>query len=256
VPFKISRYGWLPQHPDKRDQKFRLAQYVPLPDVYDLEPDMPPIYNQGNAGSCTGNGIAACVQAEQIEQKEPDIFVPSRLFIYYNERVMEGTADSDSGANIRDGLKSVGSIGACPEEFWPYDESKVLVKPSDEAYAKAPLGKALKYRSVDQYKNLMQQILAQHTPIVLGVTLYDSFESDEVARTGEVPMPKIKLIGGESVVGGHCVVLVGYDERTQRWKLRNSWGTAWGRGGYFTMPYAYLLDGDLASDFWAIELVA
>ena len=256
MPFKISRYGWIPQHPDKRDQKFRLTQYVPLPDHYDLEPDMPPVYNQGEVGSCTGNGIAACIEAEQIEQKEKDLFTPSRLFIYYNEREMEGTVDTDCGANIRDGLKSVGSLGVCPEDVWPYDESKVTVKPSDEAYAKAPLGKALKYRSVDPHKNLMQQILAQHTPIVLGVTLYDSFESDAVAKTGVVPMPNLRLIGGESAVGGHCVVLVGYDEPTQRWKLRNSWGTAWGQGGYFTMPYAYLLDPDLASDFWAIELVA
>ena len=257
MPLKIPRYGWVPQHPDKRDIKYKLTQYVPVPDVMDLvTPTTPAPYNQGSAGSCTGNGIAFCVQSEQIKQHEPDIFMPSRLFIYWNERDMEGTTNSDSGAQIRDGLKVVSGLGVCPEDVWPYDVGKVLVKPSDEAYAKAPLGKALKYRSVDPYKNLMQQILAQGTPIVLGFTVYDSFESDEVARTGVVNMPKIKLIGGEEVVGGHCVVLVGYDNTAQRWKLRNSWGTGWGQGGYFTMPYEYLLDPDLASDFWAIELVA
>jgi C1A family cysteine protease len=73
-----------------------------------------------------------------------------------------------------------------------------------------------------------------------------------VAQTGIVPMPSPQ----EQLLGGHCVVAVGYDDAQQRFIVRNSWGEGWGKNGYCTMPYAYLTDTDLSSDFWTIRLVA
>jgi C1A family cysteine protease len=65
-------------------------------------------------------------------------------------------------------------------------------------------------------------------------------------------MPNTKT---ESFLGGHAVLAVGYDDFYQRFMVQNSWGTSWGIKGYFTMPYAYLLDPNLSSDFWTVRLV-
>jgi len=72
-----------------------------------------------------------------------------------------------------------------------------------------------------------------------------------VAKTGQLNLPKPK----EKSLGGHAVMAVGYNETTQRFTIRNSWGARWGLKGYFTMPYAYLTDRNLADDFWTIRVV-
>ena len=104
-----SGYGWKPHLPDHRDQLYaaplaKLTAAAPLPAKADLRKQCPPVYNQGNIGSCTANAIAAALQFDRKKQKLSD-FVPSRLFIYYNERAMEHTIGSDAGAQIRDGIK-------------------------------------------------------------------------------------------------------------------------------------------------------
>ena len=96
--------------------------------------------------------------------------------------------------------------------------------------------------------NQIKGCLAHGYPFVFGFPVYESFESQEVAKTGVVPMPG----SSEQMLGGHAVLAVGYDDATQRFLVRNSWGDGWGMGGYFTMPYAYLMDRGLSSDFWAI----
>jgi C1A family cysteine protease len=165
---------------------------------------------------------------------------------------MEGTIGTDSGAQIRDGIKSVGNIGACPETDWAYDITKFTVKPPAPAYQDAPLAKAVQYQRVPQVLRQLKGCLASGYPFVFGFTVYESFESDEVAKTGEVPMPA----ANEKSLGGHAVLGVGYDDKTQRFTVRNSWGAGWGLGGYFTMPYAYLTDSNLADDLWTVRLVA
>jgi len=165
---------------------------------------------------------------------------------------MEGTVGTDSGAQIRDGIKSVGSIGAPPETDWPYAINEFAVKPPTKAYKDAPLGKALQYQRVPQVLTQMKGCLASGYPFVYGFTVYESFESPQVAQTGVVPMPA----AGEKVLGGHAVLAVGYDDSSQRFIVRNSWGPGWGMGGYFTVPYAYLTDNNLSDDFWTVRLVA
>jgi C1A family cysteine protease len=254
MTYSIKHYGWLRDLPDQRDHLYAapVAALAALPPSVDLRNHCPPVYDQGQLGSCTGNGIAAALQFERMKQKLTPNFIPSRLFIYYNERVVEHTVNSDSGAAIRDGIKSVAKQGDCPETEWPYDITKFAQKPPPQCYHDALKYKAVQYQKLVQSVNQMKGCLASGYPFVFGFTVYDSFESQQVAQTGVVPMPG----STEQVLGGHCVVAVGYDDSQQRFIVRNSWGTAWGIQGYCTMPYAYLTDSNLASDFWTIRLVS
>ncbi len=254
MPYKIKRFGWVPDLPDVRDHLYAapLGVLRVLPPSVDLRSNFPPPYDQGQLGSCTANAIAGAIQFERRKQMLSPDFTPSRLFIYYNERVIEGTVDTDAGAQIRDGVKSVVKQGACREATWPYVIGKFTKKPSAAAYAEASKYTVTSYSRVARTLNQMKGCLASGFPFVFGFTVYDSFESAAVAKSGIVPMPK----PGETAVGGHAVLAVGYNETQQRFLVRNSWGSGWGKKGYFTMPYAYLTDPNLSDDFWTIRLVA
>jgi C1A family cysteine protease len=248
------RFGWIPDLPDHRDHMFAAAPAVltALPAAVDLRPQCPQeVYDQGQLGSCTANAIAGAIEFDEIKQKAADIFTPSRLFIYYNERVIEGTVNSDSGAQIRDGIKTVAKQGACHEQIWAYDITKFRAKPSKAAYTDGTKHTAVQYQRLIQSLTEMKGCLAAGYPFVFGFTVYESFESASVAKTGIVPYPA----SGEKVLGGHAVLAVGYDDPSQRFIVRNSWGSGWGMKGYFTIPYSYLTSSNLADDFWTIRMV-
>jgi len=254
MAYTVKHYGWIPDIPDHRDHLYAapVVNLAALPASVDLRSQCPPVYDQGQLGSCTGNGIAGAIQFERMKLKLAPDFVPSRLFIYYSERVIEHTVNTDSGAMIRDGIKSVAKQGVCPENVWPYDIAKFADKPSAPCYEEALKHKVVQYQRLVQVVNQMKGCLASGYPFVFGFTVYESFESPEVAKTGVVPMPQSK----EQVLGGHCMLAVGYDDSQQRFIVRNSWGDKWGMAGYCTMPYAYLGDPNLAADFWTIRQVA
>jgi C1A family cysteine protease len=262
---KIARYGWRPDLPDQRDHIYAapLPKLGPLPAKVDLRKQCPAVYNQEQIGSCTANAIAAAIEFDLLKQKLKD-FVPSRLFIYYNERDMEHTVTTDSGAQIRDGVKSVNKLGVCPETEWPYiatpadpntnvwpPGARPAEKPLPQCYKDALDNQVTSYQRVNRDLAQMKGCLAAGYPFVFGFTVYDAFESAQVAKTGVLNLPA----SSEQVVGGHAVLAVGYDDAAQRFIVRNSWGTKWGRKGYFTMPYAYLLAPQLASDFWTLRVV-
>jgi C1A family cysteine protease len=245
-------YGWKPDLPDHRDYFYAAAPEVlsALPASVDLRAQCPAPYNQLNLGSCTSNAIAGALEFDQIKQRLPES-TPSRLFIYYNERVMEHSVLSDSGAMIRDGVKSVNKQGACAETLWPYDVSQFAVQPPPTCYQAAAQHRALRYQRIPRTLAQMKACLAAGLPFLYGFTVYESFESMEVANTGVVPMPRL----GEAVWGGHAVLAVGYSDEKQWFITRNSWGANWGDHGYFYMPYLYLMDPGLSSDFWVIQTV-
>jgi C1A family cysteine protease len=254
---KIARYGWRPQLPDARDLMLArppVEAVAALPPHVDLRPKCPPVYDQGDYASCTGNAIAGLIQFDRMAQALPKAdFTPSRLFIYYNERDIEGVVDRDCGAHLRDGLSSVIHLGACFEEGpagWPYTED-LTAKPPPACYAAAVPDRALQYSAIPQEIDQLRACLAGGYPFAFGFTVYESFESSQVASSGQVPMPG----PAERVVGGHAVMAVGYDDASQTFIVRNSWGPSWGQAGYFVMPYAYVTSGNLAADFWTIRSV-
>jgi C1A family cysteine protease len=251
MPRKLQRYGWVPDHPDHRDHLYTAPGGVlrSLPPLVDLRPVCPPVYDQGLLASCTSNVIAAAIQFDQMKQRQVPVFTASRLFIYYNGRALGGTIDSDSGLMIRDGVKSVTQIGACPEVMWPYEPAAYRARPSGPAFQVAAWHKAVRYQRVPQDLGQMKGCLASGYPFAFGFTVYEGFESERVTRTGIASLPG----PGETVVGSHAVLAVGYDDARQWFIARNSWGPGWGMNGYFTLPYTYLTQDGLVADLWTIQ---
>jgi len=243
----MRRYTWKPDLPDQRDHKFGVSAGVALPTKVDLRSTCSPVEDQGDLSSCTGQAIVGALEYLEFKAKQPLVNL-SRLFVYYQERVIENSVKVDSGATIRSGIKACNTVGVCHEAIWPYTISKFKIKPTKQAYADAANRKITEYMRINDLPSF-RGALAIGFPVVFGFSVYESFESDAVAKTGKVPMPKKT----EKLLGGHAVLAVGYDD-TKNWAIcRNSWGLNWGIRGYFYMPYAYLTDRNLSDDFWAIR---
>jgi C1A family cysteine protease len=243
--------GWQRDSWDDRD-----LHYVPrrksTRKIFSLISECPEVYDQGKLGSCVFNMDAFLLQFAEMKQGLADPFMPSRLYLYYNARVMQGTVRSDSGSQVRTGIKTAAKQGFCPEKMWSYDISQFKKKPTPDCYAEGKKHRALKYMRVERDIEHLKACLEEGYPIGFGFTVFESFESAAVAKTGMVPMPK----KGEKNLGGHAVAIVGFDDNLQCFIVRNSWGKKWGKKGYFYMPYAYILNKKLSSDFWTIRLVS
>jgi len=243
------KYGWVPDIPDIRDYLFcKIMPIVKLPKKVDLrEKGFSPVESQGQLGSCTANALAGNLEFVDIQNGD-GYTDQSRLFIYYNERLLRGTVNEDSGAMLRDGIKSLAKWGSCAERIWEYDINLFATKPSKKAYKSASNARINMYYRLNTL-NEMKICLSSGYPFVFGFSVYESFESEKAAKTGIVNLPK----KSESLLGGHAVLAAGYNDEIKRFIVRNSWGTDWGQEGYFTMPYEYLESRDLSDDFWTIR---
>jgi C1A family cysteine protease len=242
-------YGWLPDIPDNRDLMYGAVRKIPakLPSKVDLSPGCSKVEDQSDLGSCTANALAGAL--EYLMKKDKVKFSDmSRLFIYYNERVIEHSVMTDSGAMIRDGIKTLAKQGACTEKKWPYVIAKFAKKPTKACYTEALGYQILSYARLNT-RDEMRACLADGFPFVFGFSVYDGFETQQMSRTGVLDMPK----KGERLLGGHAVLAVGYDDAAKRLIVRNSWGPKWGMKGYFTMPYGYVTNRNLSDDFWTIR---
>lgn len=255
APRSIARYGWKPSLPDARDHIADTSGIKVLPEV-DPRPHMPPVYDQLQLGSCTANAIAAALQYDAILDGHDEFGTPSRLAIYWLERFLEGglaNTQQDSGAFGRDGFKVAQKVGFAPESAWPYIEARFRDDPRYPLSAEFDKHKLVKpYRAVPRRLSSFKAALSNQQTIAFGFTVYESFESAEVAKTGIMPVPA----QGEAQQGGHEVLMVGYLKDMPGHVLcRNSWNTDWGIGGYFLMPVEVLLDKSMSSDFRTIARV-
>ena len=248
----MNKLGWIPDLPDHRDLEYRQARALPerLPTRVDLRPLMPPIYDQAELGSCVANATAAAFEFDLRLQSLPE-FTPSRLFIYYNTRRMEDAIEQDAGCMIRDAAKSINVDGVCTEPQWPYVPTRFASTPPEYCYATGKANHSVKYMRVAQSELWIRGAMVSGFPVVLGITVYPSLMTEEVANSGVIPYPG----SDEAPLGGHAVILCGYDQNRRVFILRNSWGTGWGQDGYATIPYAYILNENLCDDLWVIQSV-
>lgn len=246
-------YGWRKDTPDPRDalKLFSAARpelyREPLPASVTLKDKFPECYNQGETSSCVGNSSAGAIEFLMAKDGCP-IVSPSRLLIYWDARVLSGDTAIDNGCQIRDAIKSLRALGYCRESVWPFAEDKVLDEPPAEAFTEASdhqITKAFALVNPRDYK----VCLAAGYPFIFGMMVYPEFEGDDVEKTGVVAMPP----PNECPIGGHAVLCVGYDENERTYLVRNSWGSDWGQEGYFTLPYDYVHDPHLCSDFWTLR---
>tara|TARA_R110000868_G_scaffold405025_1_gene683919 strand:+ start:422 stop:1258 length:837 start_codon:yes stop_codon:yes gene_type:complete len=245
----IPKYHWTRDKVDKRDYLYaptvaKLSTYV------DLRPYCSSIEDQGRLGSCTGNAIAGAIELlMKRNNKFTDI---SRLFIYYYERLLENTVNYDSGAYIRDGIKACYTYGAATENLWPYDISKFRNRPSIDAVNDAKKRKVKLYERVSDFNGVINAIDNGY-PVTIGFDVYSSFDSPTVARTGIMPYPNLKK---EKLLGGHAVLIVGYNKNNDTFIVRNSWGKYWGDNGYFYMPFQVIKNNTMSGDFWVIKSIS
>ena len=267
----MPKYHWRRDPPDSRDRIYQpvairstkpvpwsqITESVQLPSRVDLRPYASPIDDQGNLGSCTGNAIAGAI--DLIDKKQNRTTRVSRLFIYYQERVLEGDVNQDNGAYIRDGIKACYTWGAPQESLWPYTISKFASRPTAAVYSDAANRKVTSYQRCTDFTAVKNALMAG-SPVVVGFDVYSSFESGtwwQPHGTGLMPYPAAH----EQLLGGHAVCLVGFDDNMVGpdshgyFIVRNSWGTGWAQQGYFYMPYRVIQNTAMSSDFWTITVV-
>jgi len=247
---KFNQYGWTPDLPDHRDKILKYPRAKMLPSKVDLRDLCPPVYDQAGLGTST---ICAVLSAYQLNQKRiiaGELIIPSRLFTYYNTRLMNNSADRDSGTSIRDCIKSINKYGLCPESIWPYDSSILFNKPGADCYEKAIGKNSIPYHRIVQNHDQIKSTLADGQPIIFGMSIFPSFLKKEVSETGIVPMPD----PDEAILGGHSALLVGYDDEECYWIVLTSWGEKFGDKGYLYLPYDYFFkEKKFIMDLWVLK---
>lgn len=250
-PPVIPKFHWVKDPVDSRDHIWQIQPLTAIPTSIDLRQYAQPVENQGQLGSCTGNAIAEAI--EIVDRKKNKNLEISRLFIYYQERLLEGTISVDAGAYIRDGIKACYTWGAPVENIWPYDITKFRTRPSSAAYADALRRKVTGYQRCADF-TAVKNALATGNPVVVGFLVYSSFYN--ITSNGVMPYPNVST---EQFLGGHAVCIVGYNDNyggitgNGRFICKNSWGSTWGDRGYFYMPYQVIQNTSMSSDFWVIN---
>jgi hypothetical protein len=250
----IARLGWRRQPDDPRDHHYAVPRAAVVAPAADLRAHMPPVWDQGQIGSCTAHGSHAVAAACRIAAGFG--WTPlSRLQTYFDARRIGGFSTAeDSGANIRDAIKALAKYGAAPEDRWPYITDRFAKRPGVLVYLAALRWQALRYQAVPATRDGLRAALAAGFPVTFGFDVYANFEG--IGADGVMPMP-----AGECQ-GGHCITAVGYADGALRTDvddipagghliIRNSWGPDWGRRGHFYMPYDALAACH-ASDGWTI----
>lgn len=227
-----------------------------MPQRKDLREGMPPVYQQANLGSCGSQATRAAhwyVKNKQINEGKDDdkrLFTPSSLFLYYNTRALENTVEYDAGVTLRGTMKALWKYGNCPEELWPYLVDRFALKPSKASYTAALDSQALHYYRISADPRSVMKAISSGLPVIFGAAIYDSFESQEVAKTGKVPMPQ----KSESLLGGHAMLMVGFDQTEKHVIVRNSWGPEFADKGYLYLPFDYI-KSPLIMDCWVLSSV-
>ncbi len=248
-------YGTVKDGHDTRDHVYEptARHEARLPKKVDLRSHMPPVYNQHHLNSCSAHAIAGALWFEERHRHgNPRHPSPSRLFIYFNERAIEGVLAHNGPVSLRAGYKTVARDGVCSEPMWPYDVRRFRRPPPARCREAATEHKAIRYMRIQRNLTDMRACLADEQPFTFGFNVHKTFKSQLVKQTGVVPRPSHL----DKALGGHAMLAVGYLDDSLHFIVRNSWGRSWGDLGYCYIPYECMLDPDLAWDFWTVSKVS
>jgi C1A family cysteine protease len=210
------------------------------------------VYDQLHLNSCSANALAAALRYDELKEGLREVPEPSRLFIYFNERVVANVVDRDAPVSLRDGYRTIAKVGACPERMWPYEPRRFKRPPTAGCYEAATRHKAIEYFRIRRLLSHLRGCLAERFPFVFGLAVHKSMFHRPTRQTGVVSVPSRH----DKVVGGHAVMAVGYDHSKRQLIFRNSWGQAWGDRGYGYLPYQFLMSATLSWDFWTMRRVS
>lgn len=243
--------NWKKEPDDNRDKRYSLQlKAIPkmiLPTLEDLSYIFPKVWDQGNLGSCVSHATNTCVLYSSVVQNR--VIDPSRLFLYYTTREIEGTINEDNGCYIRNSFKALSNKGVCAESTWPYNNYFASM-PHENAFKEGVSTLGESYSKIDN-SNLdeLKACLSIHKrPFAFGFLVYSSFLEN---WSSVMPIPK----SNENFEGGHAVTAVGYSDGKQAFKIKNSWGSTWKDGGYFWMPYSFITSR-YCDDFWMLERIS
>lgn len=247
-------FGTHPDVPDHRDHELAVPRSLRRkpPRRVDLRPECPPVYDQMRLNSCSANAIAAALWFDALRRGDRRAKSPSRLFIYYNERVVVGNVQHNAPVSLRGGYKTVRRIGACTESLWPYLMRWFRRKPPPICYRTADFYRPIAYARIRRSLSHLKGCLAMGFPFTFGISVHEGFRARSVRQSGVVPLPG----RSDRMLGGHALVGVGYDDAREIFIVRNSWGRDWGVNGCGFLPYEYLLKPEWAWDFWMVRRIA
>lgn len=236
--------------PKSKDYSATKYDEADLPKRVDLRPYMTDVEDQSQTNSCVANAIAGAYEylRVRITGKYKDV---SRLFIYYNARLMDGI-EEDEGSSIATSIQVLQEMGTCKEKTWPYKIGKVNKKPHDDAYTEAARFLIESAEEIPVDLNTMKQCLAEGHPFIFSLALCKSF--DRAGRSGRVPTPDPSEAGREEH-SRHAMLCVGYSDTRQVFIVRNSWGADWGDEGYCYIPYAYMTNPAYCRSCWTIRAI-
>ena len=218
-----------------------IETFCDLRDKFPLE-----VYDQGKIGSCSANALCSIFEYDNRN------FKGSRLFLYYNERIFINEIYNDRGAYLKDGIECLKLYGLCEEKLWNYSIENLFIKPSYEAYKNAKKNYLIEAFNISKDLKVIKYWLLKNEPIAIAIGIFSNFLDIQVSKTGIVNLPDFN---NDKFLGGHAVVICGFDDNKQRFILRNSWGNYWGDNGYFYLPYDYIINDNpnlCGNDFWII----
>jgi C1A family cysteine protease len=243
-------YGFRRDERDPRDRIFTMKlTRASLPATVDLRKWMPPIMEQGDIGSCVAHAACSTLQWH-VKRAGGPVQPLSRLGLYFFTRQIEGTVLEDAGCEARNCIKAIKKFGVAPETLWPYVESKFKDTPPKDWTKLGDYWNSLTYERVPVNNNSVKTALASGFPVMIGLTLFESFESERVEKTGIVPYPDIDK---EGTVGGHEMLAVGYGQKKGYFTVANSWSTEWGDKGYCYIPERIVGSPFFGADYWIIK---
>lgn len=255
------RFGAIPSTPDHHDKSLLTSGIKPqvsFPPSASIQKWCPPVSDQGQEGACTA--FAAAALAGFIWRRDTNFRLSPNLsqsFIYYKERELEGTlGQGDVGAQVRSSVQVLNQYGACLLAEEGYSDQDFSTPPTSNDLLAAKFYALGSYHSIGNNILAMKSAVLSNMPFVIGISVYDSFESDAAASSGLIPYPNVTT---ENLLGGHEVLCgVKYDDSIQcpgspnpgAFGFMNSWSATWGLGGFAWISYDYLADSNLTSDVW------